>query len=109
MVSFPGAGFVGIALVPKPMAVAVVEVINVLRFIFGFNSSAVGKLGDYPVVQRHLPCLPGLQLATERAMQLLRSELPPPSVWRHRPSGWRLRLQPCDSWLVRHTIVQGPG
>jgi hypothetical protein len=45
MVSFPRAGFVRIALVPKPMAaavaVAVVEVINVLRFIFGFNSSVV--------------------------------------------------------------------
>ena len=39
MVSFPGAGFVRIALVPKPMAaaVAVVELINVLRFIFGLT------------------------------------------------------------------------
>src|SRR6266550_2752971 len=108
MVSFPRAGVVRIAVVPKPMAAAVVEVINVLRFIFGFNSSAVGKLGDYSVVRRHLSCLPGLQLATERAMQLLRSELPPPSVWRHRLSGWRLGLRPCGSWLVRHTIVQGP-
>ena len=49
MVSFPRAGFVRIALVPKPMAaaVAVVELINVLRFIFGLNSSVV-RGGRFP-------------------------------------------------------------
>ena len=47
--------------------------------------------------------------STERAMQLLRSELQPPSAWRRRPSDWRLRLRPCGCWLVRHTTVGGQG
>jgi hypothetical protein len=50
-----------------------------------------------------------LQVSTERAMQLLRSELQLPSAWRHRPSDSRPRLRPCDSWLVRHTTVRGRG
>src|SRR6266496_3258691 len=45
----------------------------------------------------------------ERGMQLLRSELQPPSAWRRKPSDWPLRLQPCDCWLVRHTTVRGRG
>src|SRR6202043_775728 len=47
--------------------------------------------------------------STERAMQLLRSELQPPSAWRRRPRGWHLRLRPCGCWLVWHTTVPGRG
>src|SRR5439155_16987677 len=45
--------------------------------------------------------------STEPAMRLLRSKLQLPSAWRRRPSDWRLRLQPCGCWLVRHTTVRG--
>ena len=47
--------------------------------------------------------------SSERALQLLRSELQPPSAWRRRPSGWRLALQPCGCWLAWHTTVRGQG
>jgi hypothetical protein len=43
-----------------------------------------------------LPSLP--RCSTERAMQLLRSELQLPSAWKRKLSDSRLRLQPCDSW-----------
>src|SRR5436853_6140551 len=45
--------------------------------------------------------------STEPAMRRLRSKLQLPSAWRRRPSDWRLRLQPCGCWLVRHTTVRG--
>src|SRR6202040_1047139 len=48
-----------------------------------------------------------LEVSTERAMQLLRSELQLPSALRRRPSDWRLRLRPCGCWLVRRTTVRG--
>jgi hypothetical protein len=48
-------------------------------------------------------------LSTERAIQLLRSELQPRSRARRRPSGWRLQFRPCDCWLVWHTTVRDRG
>src|SRR6267378_3611220 len=46
---------------------------------------------------------------TERALQLLRSELQPLSVWKRRRRDWLRRLRPYGYWLVWHTSVRGRG
>src|SRR6266404_3040358 len=82
---FPCARVVKIGAAPRPTAATVLVVMNFLRFM------VVGWFG----------------LSTERALQLLRSELPLPSAWKRKLRRSRLGLRPCDFSRVRHTTVRG--
>src|SRR5437016_891361 len=51
-----------------------------------------------------LPIIP--RCSTERAMQLLPSQLQLPSAWKGKLSDSRLRLRSYGSWLARHNIYR---
>ncbi len=68
--------------------------------------------------RRHLSCLPAITwLSTEPSMQLLRSELQPPSAWRRSPGGpaitvlsyhlWRQVFNADPSAVGRSVIMRG--